>query len=176
MSRIAVIGIGNVLMGDDALGPWVVKALEARYAFPDDVQLVDAGTPGLDLTAWFAEKDAVIVVDVVKAKGAPGELRLYDREALMKKSPVLAMSPHDPGLREAILNADFMGVTPRHFKLVGVLPTACEYGLGLSDAVRAAIPAAMDAVLAELRPLGIVPPERSPPGEPDVWWEKKPGA
>ncbi len=176
MSRIGVIGIGNVLMGDDALGPYVVRLLEATYELPDHVQVLDAGTPGLDLTAYFAEHEAVVLVDVVKAKAAPGELRTYDKDALMKKSPVLAMSPHEPGVREAIMNADFMGVAPKVIRLVGVVPASVDYRLGLSPEALAAVPAALAQVVAELRALGVEPAPRVPPRAPDLWWERKPGA
>ena len=73
MSRIAVIGIGNVLTGDDAVGPHVVRVFEARYAVPADVQVMDAGTPGYDLTAFIAGLEALVLVDSVKAKAAPGD-------------------------------------------------------------------------------------------------------
>jgi hydrogenase maturation protease len=174
MARIAVIGIGNVLTGDDAVGPHVVKVLEARYALPDDVSVQDLGTPGYDLTAFIAETEAVVLVDSVKAKGAPGELRTYDKAALLAKAPVLATSPHEPGVREALLNAEFMGVAPPLVKLVGVIPGSTDTGIALTPAVRAAVPTAVAAILAELAALGVRAVERDPPLEPDLWWEKKP--
>jgi hydrogenase maturation protease len=176
VAHVAVIGIGNVLTGDDAVGPHVVRVLEARYELPQTVQVIDAGTPGYDLTAFLAGLDAALLVDSVKAKGAPGELRVYDRAELVSKPPVLALSPHEPGVREALLNADFMGVTPPLVKLVGVIPAATESGIGLSPAVRAAIPSAVARVADELRALGVDVRERTPPREPDLWWERKPGA
>jgi hydrogenase maturation protease len=175
VARIAVIGIGNILTGDDAVGPYVVKVLEASYEFPADVELLDAGTPGLDLTAYMAGLEAVVIVDAVKARGAPGELKLYDRETLLKKSPVLAMSPHEPGVREALMNGDFMGVTPKVVRLVGVIPGAVDLGCTLSPPVRDAVPRVVAQVLGELRALGVEGKERVPPLAPDVWWERKPG-
>jgi hydrogenase maturation protease len=172
MSRIAVIGIGNVLTGDDAVGPHVVKVFEARYALPPEVHVLDAGTPGYDLTSFLADAEAVVLVDAVKATGAPGELRLYDKEGLMKKAPPLAMSPHEPGVREALMNADFMGVAPEVVRLVGVIPESLATGIGLSPAVRAAVPGAVAAVVRELEALGARVTERTPPGTPDLWWEK----
>ncbi|MGC3997075.1 MAG: hydrogenase maturation protease [Anaeromyxobacter sp.] len=176
MARIAVIGIGNVLTADDGVGPYVLKTLEAGWTFPEDVQLLDAGTPGLDLTAYMADLEAVVFVDAVKASAPPGTLRLYDRDGLVKKSPVLAVSPHEPGVREAIMNAEFMGVAPKVIRLVGVVPGSTGYEMGLTDAVRAAVPAAVAQVLEELRALGVQPQPRVPPLEPDLWWERKPGA
>ena len=176
MPRIAIIGIGNVLTGDDAVGPHVVRVVEARYALPEDVQVIDAGTPGYDLTAFLVGMDAAVLVDSVRAKGAPGELRVYEKAELLSRKPVLAMSPHEPGVREALLNADFMGVTPALVRLVGIIPAQTETGIGLSAEVRAAIPSAVERVAAELRALGVRVEERVPPREPDLWWERKPGA
>jgi hydrogenase maturation protease len=176
VAHVAIIGIGNVLAGDDAVGPHVVRVIEASYDLPETVQVIDAGTPGYDLTAFLAGLDAALLVDSVKAKGTPGELRVYDRAEIVSKPPVLAMSPHEPGVREALLNADFMGVTPPVVKLVGVIPGATETGIGLSPAVRSAIPAAVARVADELRALGVDVKERVPPREPDLWWERKPGA
>jgi hydrogenase maturation protease len=172
VARVAVIGIGNVLTGDDAVGPHVVRVLEATHAFPEGVLVVDAGTPGYDLTGFLAGMDAALLVDAVKAKGAPGELRVYEKAELLSRKPVLAMSPHEPGVREALLTAEFAGVAPAVVRLVGVIPGSTETGIGLSPAVRAAIPAAVQRVLRELAALGVAGTPREPPEAPDLWWEK----
>jgi hydrogenase maturation protease len=77
-------------------------------------------------------------------------------------------------VREALLNADFMGVTPPVVRLVGVIPARTDTGIGLSDEVRSALPGAVERVAAELRGLGVAVEERVPPLEPDLWWEKRP--
>lgn len=176
MARVAIIGIGNVLAGDDAVGPHVVRVVEASFALPPDVQVIDAGTPGYDLTAFLAGLDAALLVDAVKDRGAPGEVRVYEKAELLSKRPVLAVSPHEPGVREALLNAEFMGVTPPFVRLVGVIPARAETGVGISPEVRAAIPSAVERVASELRRLGVDLTERVPPGVPDLWWERKPEA
>jgi hydrogenase maturation protease len=176
VKRVGVLGIGNVLMGDDALGPFVIKLLEAAWEPLDGLQLIDAGTPGLDLTAYLAELDAVVVVDVVKANGAPGEIRVFDKAELVTRPPILALSPHEPGLREAILNADFLEVSPKSIRLVGVVPDSVDYRLGLSEPVRAALPAVLERVHAELAVVGVTPARRAAPLAPDIWWERKAGA
>ncbi|HEX9052627.1 MAG TPA: hydrogenase maturation protease [Anaeromyxobacter sp.] len=170
--RVALIGIGNVLTGDDAVGPHVVRVVEARYALPADVQVIDAGTPGYDLTAFLVGLEAALLVDAVKARAAPGEVRVYEKAELLSRKPILAVSPHEPGVREALLHADFMGVAPPVVRLVGVVPARTGTGIGLSAEVRAAIPAAVERVAAELRALGVPVAERAPPRAPDLWWER----
>jgi hydrogenase maturation protease len=174
MGRITVLGIGNVLMGDDAAGPHVVKVLEAAYSFPRDVAVIEAGTPGLDLAALLHGVESLLVVDSVHAAAAPGTIRVYDRAKLLERPPAVATSPHEPGLREALLTMDFHGTGPRDVWLVGVVPGRVATGVGLSSEVRAAIPALVAEVVSRLAALGATPRARVPPGVPDLWWERRP--
>ena len=97
---------------------------------------------------------------------------MLGKEELLAKRPVLATSPHEPGVREALLQSAFAGVAPRVARLVGIVAGSVETGIGLSPAVREALPRAVAAVRDELEALGIVLRERVPPGVPDLWWEK----
>jgi len=171
-ANVAVLGLGNVLMGDDALGPTVVKVLEAEYEFPPGVSVQDLGTPGLDLTPYLAGLRAAIVVDTVRAGGAPGEVRLYRRDEILKNPPQPRLSPHDPGLKEALLTVEFSGSGPREVLLVGVIPAGVETGVGLSPAVQGAVRSAAAAVVTELARLGVAPSARAVPDPLDLWWER----
>jgi len=173
VARIAVIGIGNVLQGDDALGPTVVRMLEADSALPDDVEVIDAGTPGLGFTSYLPGFEAIVVVDAVEADGAPGELRVYDKAGVLSKGPVQAMSPHEPGLRESLLAAELQGACPRIVKLVGVVvATPLAFGCALTPEAQAALPRALAQVKAELAALGVPVAPRVPPRAPDLWWAR----
>ena len=169
---IAVLGIGNVLMLDDAFGPYVVRVLDASYEFPGTVSLVDAGTPGHDMTLYMEGRDALIVVDAVRAAGPPGELRLYPLDEVLRMPPPQVTSPHEPGLKDAFLKLRFTGGAPGEGTLVGVIPKEVETGVGLSAPVRAAVPHAVRAVLSFLRERGFAVRERVPPATPDIWWEQ----
>jgi hydrogenase maturation protease len=174
MARIGVLGIGNVLMGDDAFGPHLVKLLEAAYELPAGVDVLELGTPGADLSLHLQDLDAALVIDTVKVKGAPGELRLLDKAHLLARGPVLPASPHEPGLREALFALEFRGGTPGEVRLVGVIPDHVAMGVGLSQPVRAALPSALDLVLHQLAELGVPATPRLPPLQPDLWWEREP--
>ena len=50
MKTALIGGIGNVLLGDDGIDPYVIRLLESQYAFGENVRVVDLGTPALDLT------------------------------------------------------------------------------------------------------------------------------
>jgi hydrogenase maturation protease len=169
---VRVLGLGNVLMGDDALGPWVIHALEAEYVFPEGVELVEIGTPGLDLVPYVAGPGGILLVDTVKSAGIPGELRFYDQQQLLKLPPQPRLSPHDPGLTEALLAVTLADAPPSFVKLVGVIPDNVAMGVALSPALRAALPRVVSAVVQELAGLGFAGVPRSRPDLSLPWWER----
>jgi hydrogenase maturation protease len=171
---VRVVGLGNVLMGDDALGPWVIHYLAASYEFPDTVSLVDAGTPGLDLTPFLSGVPAIVLVDTVSSNGDPGELRLYRHEQLLKLAPQPRLSPHDPGVTETLQILELEGGGPSELLLVGVIPGPVQTGVGLSSAVRDAVPVAAELVLLELVRLGVAVGRRVDPWPEPPWWEVVP--
>jgi hydrogenase maturation protease len=168
---IGVVGLGNVLMGDDAFGPWVVATLLAEYEFPADVVVEDLGTPGLDLTPYVTDLDALILVDTVRSDATPGTLRLYRRDDLLRHAPGARLSPHDPGVKEALLTAEFAGRGPRDVLLIGAVPEQTAMGVHFGAAVRGVVPLAVAAVLRELERLGRPAVRRTKPRAADVWWD-----
>jgi len=155
------MGLGNVHSQDDGLGPFVIQALLAGWEFDESVQVLDLGTPGLQLSPYLQGQDSLIVVDTVRSDGEPGELRLYDREQLLKHPPAQRTSPHDPGLKETLLALELHDLSPAHVLVVGVIPAET-------------VPGAVDSVLAELERLGVPATPRTEPLEPDIWWERNP--
>ena len=168
---VRVLGVGNVLMGDDGLGPYAVRVLESRYEMPDGVEVADAGTPGLDFAPFLAGTESVIVIDTVSSDAAPGSVKLYRREQLLSTPPPARTSPHQPGLRETIMAMELSGARVPEILLIGVVPGSVATGTGLSPAVHAAVDHAVGAAVGELRSLGRAPTVRSEPLPLDIWWE-----
>ncbi|HEX9291354.1 MAG TPA: hydrogenase maturation protease [Anaeromyxobacteraceae bacterium] len=176
MARIAIVGLGNVLMGDDGFGPYVAHLLEAWYEWPDDVQVVELGTQGLDLTPYVRGVEALVVASSVHRGGAPGTMHRLGRaeildRALPQREPSLRNSPYEPGLRNLVLTLEFTGGAPRDVWVLGAQPESIELNGGLSDRVRPALPAAVDEVLRILRGLGVAPREKTPRPDALPWWE-----
>jgi hydrogenase maturation protease len=169
VKKIGVYGIGNVLIGDDAVGPTVVNLLDALWEFPEGVVVEDLGTPSLDLAYRLTGLDAVIFVDAVSAKLEPGTIRLYRRDEILKNPPGLRLSPHDPSLKETLLTCEFLGDCPKDIILVGIVPEAAGE-FGLSASVQAAVPRAAAAVIEELANLGVIARQRAGGGDVRPWW------
>ncbi|WP_139773395.1 hydrogenase maturation protease, partial [Salmonella enterica] len=61
--RILVLGVGNILLTDEAIGVRIVEALEQRYTLPDFVEILDGGTAGMELLGDMANRDHLIIAD-----------------------------------------------------------------------------------------------------------------
>lgn len=175
MARVLVIGLGNVLLGDEALGPEVVAELESRYRLPDGVEALEIGTQGLDLVPFVAGCEALLVVGSLHGRGAPGEVRVLDREAVLRNDPEYRMSPHAFGLRSHLLTLEFGGGAPRQVFVVGAIPADVELRSGLTPALKAAVPAVLAAVVERLERLGVAPALRPEPLPLRLWWDGVPG-
>ena len=174
MTTVCLMGIGNVLMGDDALGPFVIECLDANWRFPREVTMVDAGTPGLDLTLFLEGFDALIAIDALKLDGRPGTVRSFRGPQLLAGALPVVMSPHEPTLREALMRLQLLGRGPREVLLVGAIPKTVSTGAALSKVLRLAVPEIEARVVAELTRLGAAPARRRVPLDPDFWWERSP--
>ncbi|TFG38041.1 MAG: hydrogenase maturation protease [Candidatus Aminicenantes bacterium] len=166
---IRILGIGNVLMRDDGLGPYAVEILRSRYAFPDHVELVDGGTPGLDFLPFISYARSVIVVDTVSSKGDPGTLKIYRDREIIGSAPPPRMTPHQPGLRESLMATELTDASPDEMVLIGVVPETIEQGTTLSGPVQGAVDEVLNTVIEELQRLGVTVRTRQTPLEPDLW-------
>ena len=168
--KILIGGIGNVLLGDDGVGPYVARLLEARYEFEDGVEIDDLGTPALDLIDRISGKDAVILIDSIDTDVAPGTVVLYRKADIMRQRPAVRMDPHAPALVDAILSAELFGVAPAEVLLVGIKAESFDIGCNLSDIVSASLDEVVALILAELDQFHVEYRLREHPAEVGIWW------
>jgi hydrogenase maturation protease len=150
-----VIGIGNILLRDEGVGVHVVVELERRVAagqldVPPGTRLVDGGTLGLELLPMISGASALILVDAVNLRAAPGSVAVIRGDAI-EGTLTGHVSPHQVGIADLVAAARLMGVLPADSTLVGIQPAEIDIGLSLTPAVEAAVPDAMAAVCDELR-------------------------
>ena len=104
--RILVLGVGNILLTDEAIGVRIVEALEQRYILPDYVEILDGGTAGMELLGDMANRDHLIIADaIVSKKNAPGTMMILRDEEV----PALftnKISPHQLAHRRRRLRRD----------------------------------------------------------------------
>jgi hydrogenase maturation protease len=151
--RVLVLGLGNVLLGDDGIGPAALARLESDYRIPPTVRLVDGGTLGLLLLDEIAEAKHVILVDAV-ATGAPaGALVRLDGAEVMDAVRD-RLSVHQVGVADLLNAARLIGRYPASVVLLGLVPGTIGLGLARTRAVDDAIGTLVCTIVLELKSLG----------------------
>ncbi|HKB78785.1 MAG TPA: hydrogenase maturation protease [Thermoanaerobaculia bacterium] len=169
MMTIGILGIGNVLMGDDGIGPAVIRYLDAHFEFPDDVTVEDLGTPSLDLPNYLAGLETAIFIDAVAEDAPAGSIHTYTREQILAVPPGIHISPHEPSVNDALAVLDFAGTAPSDVLLIGVVAQTLDGGVMLSNAVATAVPQVAEVVLAELAARGVRIQSRETPIQQSRW-------
>ncbi|HEY5144399.1 MAG TPA: hydrogenase maturation protease [Solirubrobacteraceae bacterium] len=88
-----VVGCGNLLRGDDAVGPVLVRRLLDR-GLPAGVEVADAGTSGMDVAFRMRGAARVIVVDAAQTGGEPGTLYRLTGEDVEELPPLAGLNLH----------------------------------------------------------------------------------
>lgn len=150
---ILVLGIGNILLSDEGVGPAVVNRLAAGYLLPEGVEAVDGGTSGMDLLDRVVEADAVIIVDCARLDAGPGTVREIVGEGVPAFFET-RISPHQIGLSDLLAACALLGRMPARMALVAIEPESMELGLELTETGARAADEALGIVLARLAAWG----------------------
>ena len=151
-----VLGLGNILLGDEGVGVRVAEHLLERYAFPPDVEVLDGGTLGLDLMPYVEAADHLLVIDALDVGAEPGTLARLEGDEIPAFLSI-KISPHQMGLSDLLSVARLTGTYPRDVVLWGVQPAVIDVGLDLSPVVASQVDALADRVIEEMRRWGVEP-------------------
>jgi hydrogenase maturation protease len=159
VKKTLILGLGNILLGDEGVGVRVVERLLDLYHFPEGTQALDGGTLALDLLPYVEDADRMVVIDAVDMRAEPGTVvRITDEEVPTFLS--VKVSPHQMGLADILSAARLRGLSPSELVLWGVQPEAMDTTLELSPSVAAQVDVLVNGVLADLSQWGIEPTGR----------------
>jgi hydrogenase maturation protease len=168
--QISIVGIGNVLLGDDGFGPMVVEMFRCYYECGPNVEVLDLGTPGLDIAPYLYDRDLVILVDAVHADASPGTLGVFCEDELTHHRARPHLTGHDPGIQESLAHLQLAGHAPTELLVVGMVPEQCEFGEDISPHILIGAHAALETIAGILNEHGIDCRSRHSPMQPNLWW------
>ncbi len=147
--KTLVLGLGNPLLGDDAIGLRVVARLRERLAGRLDVEVREEEAGGLRLMEAMTGYDRAVVVDAAVTGGAPGTIRCVGPEELPTQRTAIA---HGIDLPRALELGRRLGLPmPASVRVVAVeAESVLEFRSDMTPAVAAALEPAVEAVLAEI--------------------------
>ncbi len=108
---ITILGLGNILIGDDGLGVRFVDWFSNRYILPDTVALVDGGTAGLGLLDVVTGAGHLIVIDAIRVDDTPGSIYRFTKENMSLYLPP-PTSAHEVEFLDVLSMADLLGQCP----------------------------------------------------------------
>ena len=155
MAETLVLGLGNILLGDEGLGVRVVERLLEQYEFPEGVRVMDGGTLGLDLLPYVEEASRLLVIDAVQAGKPPGTLVRLEGHEVPVFLDASKVSPHQEGLQDLLAVAMLKGYLPEEVVFWGAQIESLGVGLELSEAVAAQVDGLGGKVLEELARWGV---------------------
>jgi hydrogenase maturation protease len=135
LKKTLILGVGNYILSDDGLSVHVLERLQANNLIPDNIQMVDGGTCGLDLLQYLEGVSNLIIIDAVKTRdGIPGSIIRLDGDQVPAYLS-LKISPHDIGLPDLLATAKLRDLYPEKIVVFGIQPASLELGVELSPEV-----------------------------------------
>ena len=134
---ILILGIGNVLMGDEGIGVRAINYLE-KHTFPSNVRLLDGGTGGFHLLEYLQEYKKIIMIDATMNGDKPGTLNVI-KPRFSTDFPK-ALSAHDIGLKDLVESAALLGSLPEIHLITITIAKIQPMTMDLSPEISATLP------------------------------------
>jgi hydrogenase maturation protease len=140
---VLVLGIGNVLLGDEGAGVHAMRHLEESCGNLDGVEFVDGGTLSFTLAGLIESSAALIVLDAAEMRAAPGSVAVFEGEHMDAfLGSERKRSVHEVGLLDLMALAALGGRLPQRRALIGIQPQTIDWAETPTQTVAQAIPRA----------------------------------
>jgi len=146
--RSLILGVGNLLMGDEGVGVAAIRMLEAS-GFASQAELVDGGTGGFHLLGLFRDRQHLIMIDAAADGRAPGTVSLIQPQYASDFPP--SLTAHDIGLKDLLESAALLDDLPEVDLITISIGGLGSLTMELSPAVGAALPQVQTLVKQCLR-------------------------
>jgi hydrogenase maturation protease len=146
--KTVVLGLGNILHGDDGAGAQAISRLRADPRVSADVSLVEGGTLGLELLPYVWDCARLIVIDAIEVGEPPGTLVRMSGEDL--NSLPGHSNVHQLGVSDLLVALRMLADRQPEVVLLGVQPGSTDWSCELSSHVAATIDSLVEAAIREL--------------------------
>lgn len=146
--RIAVVGVGNILMADEGAGVKVLEELENR-GLSGEVDLIDAGTGFFSIVPELLPYGKLIIVDTVKGGKTPGAVYRFELRDI--EDDVGFLSVHDIGVLHSLKMYGMVQRIPDDIVLFGVEPYSVRLSLEITPMLKPVIHRLADLIIEEIK-------------------------
>lgn len=152
--RIAIIGLGNPLRRDDAVGLLILWYLqENKKELLKTIDLIDGGTSGMKLLHLLKNYETVLLIDAVDFKGLPGEIKKFTIDEIQNQKIQVFLSTHEPDLLTVYALLQELHEAPVQLVIFGIQPKDISYGTNLSPEIQTILPSLQKQIFMEIQSL-----------------------
>jgi len=159
-AKIIVLGLGNILCGDDGFGSHAAQMLAEAFSFPENCAVIDGGTQGQLLYGIVEEADRLLLIDAVDLGLPAGSIVLRRGDGIPVWLAARKLSAHQNSFAEVIALAKLKNVLPPDIRLIGFQAVNCGFGNALSPKASERLPEAIHMALACLEEWGTLPAKK----------------
>ena len=152
---IGILGIGNLLLGDEGFGVHCVQHIEQHYEIPENIRVFDGGTAGILLAPFIEQCDRLFVLDVIAIEDEPGSVHLFTEEDVRAGNVQTRMSPHQIGMLEILDICKIRGKVPEQIQFITVVPQTLEPGMELSPLIAERVSDVLGILIQSLAKLSV---------------------
>lgn len=150
VKEITVLGIGNTILSDEGFGVKVVEYLRENYKFPENVNLIDGGTLGVELQHFIIGTEKLLIIDSIDGGAAAGTtFHLHGGEILNHFTQKI--SAHEIGIQDILTMLEITGKKIPCVKLLGAQPYSLDAGINLTPQMKKLLPIFADKALEILK-------------------------
>ena len=147
--KITILGLGNILLKDEGVGVWIAEEI-AKRSLPENVDIIDGGTAGIDILSSMKNVDKLIIIDALQGDEKPGTVyRLHPKDLPVPSDSYLSV--HQMNIVEGLNIAQKTGNAPQEAVIIGVEPEDIDWGLGVTSKIQQKFPEIIDIVLEEVK-------------------------
>jgi hydrogenase maturation protease len=146
--KTLVLGLGNVLMGDEGIGVYVVREIE-KHTLPAGVECLDGGTGGFTLLEPLEDADRIILIDAASDGNPIGTISRTTPQFSRDYPPTL--TAHDVGMKDLLDMFYIQGGTHEIILFAVTIDPKQPIRMSLSEEGEKWAAAAAEQILAELR-------------------------
>lgn len=137
-----ILGIGNSLLSDEAVGIHMLSYMQRHYPGLGNVEYLDGGTLSFTLAAWIEAADNLIVIDAAELKSSPGTVVSFTGEDMDRFAGRTRRSVHEVSLGDLLAISHLTDSLPANRALVAIQPKNIDWGQCLSNELKQALPIA----------------------------------
>lgn len=149
-----IIGCGNLLRGDDGVGPVLIRHLLDR-GVPAGTRVVDGGTSGMEVGFAMRGAGEVVLIDACRTGSAPGSIFRVPGERLEQLPPLTGLHQHAFRWDHALAFARWLlkDAYPHRITVYLIEAASLEAGMALTEPVARAMRQVIDILVDEAQPV-----------------------